>query len=283
MMPPNEVPTISLEPRRFSFTSLPLKPLEADGPWLLLKRRGSIKKTSPGSPLQQEQDVVIIKKTHNPLHDNEVRVLHEAELTRSRSVAKHPVCTPTILMTARWHRVKLERNIVGIFSDEILPYPGMTLGGSDYLHGQTVIQKSVMRGLSIRGVFSNSRRSASLGDATSMSTGGHLETQRQTGQEIAAYLGIKEKTGTADTSSESKDIVEDDAHDIKPISPKTAFNSIRRRQRGTRATSDSVADEIGPTKPKSKPRVLWKWASLSILGLFDAANNNMNEERQSCS
>ncbi|OKL60858.1 hypothetical protein UA08_03305 [Talaromyces atroroseus] len=274
MMPPNEVPTISLEPRRFSFASIPLKPLESDGRPLRIKRRVSIQTLSSGLPLQQEQEVVIIKKTHNPLHDNEVRLLHEAQLTRSRSVAKQSVCTPIILMTARLSRVKLERSIADIFSDEILPYPGMTLGRSDYLQSQAMMRRSVIRGLSLRGVFGN-RRSASLGKATSsLSVESSLETQKQEGQDKNAYLGVKEAgivgaaQGTPEKASDSKDIVDDYLHDTPT---KTALHSIRQRK--ARAVSDNVTDETGGTKPKSKPRVVWKRLSLSILGFFDTTNN----------
>jgi hypothetical protein len=276
-MPPNEVPTISLEPRRFSFVSIPLNPLEADGRSLLLKRRGSIQTLISGSHHQQEQEVVIIKKTHSPLHDSEVRLIHEAQLTRSRSVANENVCnvcTPTILMPARSSRIKLERSIADIFSYDILPFPGMILGRSDYLQSQTMIRKSVMRGLSIRSVFS-SRLTASLGKTTSLSVNSSLETQKQDEQDEDAYLAVKEaeiggaSQGAPKTASDSQDIVEDNLQDTPT---KAVFNSVRQRK--ARAGFDNVTDEAGGTKPKSKPRVVWKRLSLSILGFFDATSND---------
>lgn len=270
VMPPNEVPTISLEPRRFSFICIPLKPLESDGRSLLLKRRGSLRTLSLRSGLRKQQDLVIIKKTHNPLHDNEVRLLHEAELTRSRSVVKRPVCTPTVLMPPRSHRVKLERSIADIFSQDILPYPGMTLGRSDYLQSQTMIRKSVIRGLSLRGVFT-SRRSVSLGKVTSVFTDSDLNHGEQD-KEAKEPKVTGTKNDAPETASEKKDHIEEDSEDIKPKTTKTAFNSIRQKM--SRTASNNVIDESSDIKPKNKPPISWKrWLSpLSVFGFFDTTN-----------
>lgn len=263
-MPPNEVPNISLEPRRFSCVCMSLQPLESDGQSLLLKRRGSLRISSP-CPVRIQQNQVTIRKTHNPIYDTEVRLLQEAEPLRSRSLAKEAACAPTVLIPARSHRIKLERNISGIYSQELLPYPGMTLGRGDYM-SQTVVGKTVMRGLSIRGVF-HSRRSASLSKATSTSVDYGLEK----GEDGQQHEGTgSEKAATSKVPREalckSKDLMEDE----KLMATKTAPGS--NRQKKTRSTSDNSIDEGNVAKTSNKPRVLWKrWLPPSLVGYLDTA------------
>lgn len=267
-MPPTEVPSISLEPRRFSCVCMSLQPLEADGRSLLLKRRGSLRISSP-RPLRNQQNQVTVKKTHNPIYDTEVRLLQEAEPLRARSVAKEAACTPTILMPARSHRVKLERSISGIYSQELLPYPGMTLGRGDYM-SQTMVGKTVMRGLSIRGVF-HSRRSASLSKATSVSLDDSLEQdENEQGEETTGL----EKAGITKSPCEilckSKDVTEDE----NLMATKTTFGSNRPKK--TRSTSDSALDEDTVNKSKNKPRALWKrWLPPSIVGYLDTTREEL--------
>ncbi|KAF3389692.1 hypothetical protein DPV78_011493 [Talaromyces pinophilus] len=261
VMPPNEVPNISLEPRRFSCVCISLQPLEDDGRSLFLKRRGSLRISSPRPPRHQ-QNQVTIKKTHNPIYDTEVRLLQETEPIRSRSLAKETACIPTVLMPARSHRVKLERNISGIYSQELLPYPGMTLGRGDYM-SQTMVGKTVMRGLSIRGVF-QSRRSASLSKATSTSLNDSLE---QDEEEEGGGPGLKKSGATRDpceTLCKSKDVMEDE----KLIVTKAAFGL--NRQKKTRLTSGNVIDRSNVAKTKIKSRVRWKrWLPPAIVGYLD--------------
>jgi hypothetical protein len=260
VMPPNEVPNISLEPRRFSCVCMSLQPLEADGHSLFLKRRGSLRTSSP-RPLRNQPNQVIIKKTHNPIYDTEVRLLQESEPLRSRSVAKETACTPTVLIPTRSHRVKIERSISGIYSQELLPYPGMTLGRGDYM-SQTMVGKTVMRGLSIRSVF-HSRRSSSLSKATSISLDDSLEQDedeqdKETGSEKAGTT-----KGPCETLCKSKDLMKDE----KLMVTKTAFGS--NRQRKPRSTSDNAIDEDNVAKTKSKPRVWKRWLPPSIVGYLD--------------
>lgn len=261
VMPPNEVPNISLEPRRFSCVCMSLQPLEDDGRSLLLKRRGSLRISSPRPPRHQ-QNQVTIKKTHNPIYDTEVRLLQETEPIRARSLAKETACIPTVLMPARSHRVKLERNISGIYSQELLPYPGMTLGRGDYM-SQTMVGKTVMRGLSIRGVF-HSRRSASLSKATSISLDDSLE---QDEDEDGGGTGLMKSGATKDpceTLCKSNDVMEDE----KLMDTKAAFGS--NRQKKTRPTSGNVIDGNNVAKTKTKSRVLWKrWLPPAIVGYLD--------------
>ncbi|EED21083.1 Rho guanyl nucleotide exchange factor, putative [Talaromyces stipitatus ATCC 10500] len=257
VMPPNEVPNISLEPRRFSCVCMPLAPLEADGRSLLLERRGSLRTSSPRSPLRHAQNQVIIKKTHNPIYDTEVRLLHESEPTRSRSDAKQNVSTPTVLIPLRSHRVKLERSISGIYSQELLPYPGMTLGRSDYM-SQTMVGKTVMRGLSIRGVF-HSRRSASLSKATSVSLDDGIEQDRDEQGKGVASEKVGTHTTLCDALCKSKDVTGDDV-----VAAKT-FGSFRQKM--TKTTSDNGTDEENVIKTKNKPWVPWKrWLPPAIVG-----------------
>jgi hypothetical protein len=204
---------------------------------------------------------VTIKKTHNPIFDTEVRLLQEESL-RSGSLAKEAACTPTVLMPARSHRVKLERKISGIYSQELLPYPGMTLGRGEYM-SHTMVGKTVMRGLSIRGVF-HSRRSASLSKATSISLDDSLE---QDEDEQDGGTGLEEAGATKDPCEilcKSKDVTEAE----KLMVTKTAFGS--NRQKKPRSTSDNAIDEDNVAKTKNKPWVLWKrWLPPSIVGHLD--------------
>ncbi|KAH8703150.1 putative Rho guanyl nucleotide exchange factor [Talaromyces proteolyticus] len=254
---PEEIPTLSLEPRRFSLLSIPLQTLESDGRSLLLSRTASLRSLSSHSFLRAEQPQVIIKKTYNPVYDSEVRLLQDSELTRSRSVAKTNIGEPTILAPLRWSRVKLERSIADIFSHEILPYPGMTLGRTDYLQTQTMMRKSIIRGLSLRGVFSN-RRSASLGKATSLSVDSGWE--------------IMEDEKEMDTANSSNDADMEAKSESIPLARTQSMQDPRpkARQSLARATSDNLSTKLSDTKSKSQARSLWKrWpSSLSVFGLF---------------
>lgn len=257
VMPPNEVPNISLEPRRFSCVCMALQPLAADGRPLLLKRRGSLRISSP-RPLRNQQNQVTIRKTHNPIYDTEVRLLQEAEPLRYRSLAKEAACAPTVLVPPRSHRVKLERNISGIYSQELLPYPGMTLGRGDYM-SQTMVGKTVMRGLSIRGVF-HSRRSSSLSKATSISLDDSLEQDED--EEDKATENADASKSPCETLCQSKDLLDEE----KLLVTKMAFGSNRQKK----TTHDNVIDEGNVAKTRNKPRVLWKrWLPPSIVGYLD--------------
>lgn len=270
VVPPHEVPTISLEPRRFSFVCIPLEPLEADYWSLLLKRRGSLRTQTSHSGLRQQQNIVMIKKTHHPLHENEVRLLLEAELIRSRSVAKQTMCTPTILMPARSHRVKLERSIADVFSQDMLPYPGMTLGRSDYLQSQTMIRKSVIRGLSLRGVFHNRRSvSFSRSDPASRDDGFKTTGLDDPSEEVTELEVVKSARIGTNIASNTNDIGEGDTELARSKTTRATFNSIRQRMTGT--VSDHVTNEASCTIPKDKPHVSWrKWlSSLPVLSLFN--------------
>lgn len=261
-MPPDKLPTLSLEARRFSFLSIPLKTLENDDRSLLLSRTASLRSFSSHSPLRTQQRQIIVKRTHNPVYDNEVRQLQESELTRSRSVAKSNVNSPTILLPLRWRRVKLERSIGDIFSHDLLPYPGMTLGGADYLQTQSVMRRSIIRGLSLRGVFT-SRRSESLGKTSALSIEDGEETNNDERDDSADDVP-QERQASAPASDKAA-IERARAQSTVP----KASQSIKRRV--ARPTSDNVT---GKTNEKSKPRALWKrWSSLSGFTLFNSRSS----------
>lgn len=260
-MPSDELPTLSLEARRFSFLSIPLTKLENDDRSLLLNRTASLRSFSSHSPLRIQQRQIIVKRTHNPIYDSEVRQLQDSDLTRSRSVAKSNVNSPTVLLPLRWSRVKLERSIGDIFSHELLPYPGMTLGGADYLQTQSMMRRSIIRGISLSGVFS-SRRSASLGKASALSLDDSQEIKSDERDNNA---------GDAPNETQAAVPASDPAGLERPQStvPK-ASQSIKRRV--ARATSDNVT---GRANEKSKSRSRWKrWpSSLSGFSLFRSSES----------
>lgn len=124
-----------------------------------------------------------------------------------------------------------------------------------------MVGKTVMRGLSIRGVF-HSRRSVSLSKATSISLNDTLEQDEEDGG-----TGLEKAGATNDpceTLCKSKDVMEEE----KSMVTKTAFGS--NRQKKTRSTSDNAIEEDNVAKTKNKPRVLWKrWIPPSIVGYLD--------------
>lgn len=265
-MPPLEVPTISLAPRRFSYLGMPLHPLDNTDGHLLLKRRGSLRTPSPQSPIQARQITVIIKKTHNPIYDTEVRLLHEAresEPTRSRSFSKQAESSsPIVLAPPRAQRVRLERSILGLYSQELLPYPGMTLGRGDFI-SPTLVGKTMMRGLSLRGVF-HSRRSISLGKAPLVSFDGSqgrgIEEKETPTQGRSDDAGIPVDAQSQPQKGAQVEV----RNDSQLTTPKTPFSFIRRRL--THAASEQVNYEMtGAIDAKqNKSRWLWpRWLSSS--------------------
>jgi hypothetical protein len=165
------LPTLSLEPQRFSIHSLEVMPFkDEDVPVGGLIRTSSIRSLSTRMSSRIHTPQLIIKKTHNPLHDGDAGPSLDTGLKRSRSVA--PSSQSTILNPLRQDRIKLERNIADIYTREVLPYPGMTLARTDYLRTQTLI-----RGLSFRGRF-NSRRSSSM-EGSTLSSANSLNDGRE--------------------------------------------------------------------------------------------------------
>lgn len=140
------------EPRRFSFSSLDLAPLDRETRTApSLARRTSMHSlgTSLVKPNLQH---VVIKKTHCPNF-----AAHASHIDGEMDRPKIPSSQSAMILTARRHdRVRLERFISDVYTRDVLPFPGMTLAKGDILLRPGVI----MRRFSIRPGFG--RRSTSL-------------------------------------------------------------------------------------------------------------------------
>lgn len=141
------------EPRRFSFSSLDLAPLDrATHAALSLARRSSMHSLST-SLVKPNLQHIVIKKTHCPNFTACARQV-EGEMDRP----KIPSSQSAMILTARRHdRVRLERFISDVYTRDALPFPGMTLAKGDILLRPGVIMR---RRFSIRPGFG--RRSTSL-------------------------------------------------------------------------------------------------------------------------
>jgi hypothetical protein len=263
-MPPNALPTLSLEPRGLSLLSLSLLPLgRVDSPSAVLARRPSTRSMSARSSAKRDLDYVIIKKTHNPLHDENVRHFHEGQIQRSRSVARENI--PTILAPLRQDRVRLERSIADVFTRDVLPYPGMLVTRADYLRTH-----SLMRGLSFRTPF-NSRRSSSISKSTIRSV--------EVGSDNKDEDSLLEKDVEACYPLRDMMYLEELAADKGPSDrPETMRHAPTKALQGARqvmrASSDYVTYKASDPKSKSKRRpMLWKrWTS--PLAFFSSLNRN---------
>ncbi|KKA19997.1 Rho guanyl nucleotide exchange factor [Rasamsonia emersonii CBS 393.64] len=254
-MSPSALPTLSLEPRGLFLLSLSLVPLgRIDSPLAVLARRPSTRSMSTRSSVKRHLERVIIKKTHNPLHDEDVRQLHEGGIQRSRSVAREN--SPTVLAPLRQDRVRLERSIADIFTRDVLPYPGMLVTRADYLRTQ-----SLMRGLSFRTPF-NSRRSSSISKGTVKSIEAGSDTKDEDDlfdKEAVPCYPLREVVCLGEEPGADKG-ASDRSPETMRHAPTKAFQSMRHVMR---ASSDFIAYRTSDTKLRSKRRSIpWKrWTS----------------------
>ncbi|KAL1962172.1 hypothetical protein VTN77DRAFT_518 [Rasamsonia byssochlamydoides] len=253
-MSPSALPTLSLEPRGLFLLSLSLVPLgRIDSPSAVLVRRPSTRSMSTRSSVKRHLEHVIIKKTHNPLHDEDVRHLHEGGIERSRSVARET--SPTILAPLRQDRVRLERSIADIFTRDVLPYPGMLVTRADYLRTQ-----SLMRGLSFRTPF-NSRRSSSISKGTVKSFEAGSDTKEEDDlneKDVEAYYPLRDVVQLAEELGVDKGT--SDRPETMRHAPTKAFQSVRHVMR---ASSDFITYRSSESNLRSKRRSIpWKrWTS----------------------
>lgn len=272
---PNDLPTLSLEPRKFFVLSLPLVPIDkVDSRSTAVGRRSSVRSSSSPSIVKRQTEQVIIKKTHNPMYDEDVRHFQETGISRSRSVVKE--MTPTILSPLRQDRVRLERIIADIFTRDVLPFPGMIMGRADYLRTQ-----SLMRGLSFRTPF-NSRRSTSISKVTVDSVDSGSDT-REANSSVE-----KDAEGNRSLQSSIHQSGEEDRNQFGPNQRSDSMRSastrvfLSMRQRLVRASSDNVTCNSTPSMPMPKPRPSMPWKRwTSPLAFFSnlSASRNSNSDR----
>lgn len=167
------------EPRRYSFSSLGLAPLDREARSAPSLARRSSMHSLGTSRVKTNLQHVVIKKTHCPNSTVGVRPVN-GEMDRP----KIPSSQSALILTARRHdRVRLERFISDVYTRDVLPFPGMTLAKGDIL----LRPGAIMRRFSIRPGFG--RRSTSLS----------MPHQRRNGIDAGS---IQESIGIADEASE---------------------------------------------------------------------------------
>lgn len=147
-----DAPRAPTEPRRYSFSSFDLTPLDrASQPRQSLARRSSMHSLST-LRVKSELQNVVIKKTHCPNRVEDITPSVNGEIDRPRM----PTPQAGVLLTTRRNdRIRLERFISDVYTRDVLPFPGMALGKGDLLR-----PGAIMRRFSLRPGFG--RRSTSL-------------------------------------------------------------------------------------------------------------------------
>ncbi|KAL6235894.1 hypothetical protein BDW75DRAFT_250546 [Aspergillus navahoensis] len=158
-----EVPdAVSSELRANSFLTLDLAPEEEVSDIApQLSRRPSLQTlgTIGMQRVRSNLHPIIIRKTYCPHKHSQMQHV-DGELERPK--APPPISQPSTITARRQDRVRLERAIYPIYTRDILPYPGMFLGTSEFFFGPG----SIMRHLSLRP--KRNKRSSSINLPTSL-------------------------------------------------------------------------------------------------------------------
>ncbi|OXV09890.1 hypothetical protein Egran_02346 [Elaphomyces granulatus] len=273
---PSALPTESLEPRKFFLLALQLSPLDrVHGPSALLTRRSSLRSEAPPMSLKLQLEQVIIKKTHLPFHDEEVRQIHDGEIERSRSLVM--ASSPTILAPRRQDRVKLERHIADIYTRDVLPYPGMVLAKGDYLYRSP---GSLMRKISFRTPFSRrsttgTTKSASAGSDTKEEDG-MPESSKDAEETFVPAEALLQLTEEPADSEPSEPIL-DGSLETPRLAQTVAFRSVRRRVAVARSDflSRSMSDRSTAGSEKAaSPRKRWN-PSMALMNALTPSRNRV--------
>jgi hypothetical protein len=265
---PSALPTESLEPRKFFLLALQLSPLGREhGASALLTRRSSLRSQAPPMSLKLQLEQVIIKKTHLPLHDEEVRQVHDGEIERSRSLVMPS--SPTILAPRRQDRVKLERHIADIYTRDVLPYPGMVLA-----KGRS--PGSLMRKISFRTPFSRrstagTTKSASVGGDSKEEDGMPERDAEEAFVQAEALLQLAEEPA-ADGEPTLDGSLETPIRQAQTV----AFRSVRRRVAVARSDlSRSLSDRsTAGCEKAASPRKRWN-PSMALMNAFTPSRNRV--------
>ena len=181
------------EPRRFSFCSLALAPLSEVKSGPLLARRSSFRSLGARVKFDQEQVNVIIKKTHCPNRAEEPQASGEIDRPKPSSAM--------VLTTTRHDRVRLERFIADVYTRDMLPFPGMTLGKGDILRPGAIIRRFSSRsGLAKRSTSLNSPRRKVADEVFNRPNGMTNDAIRQGYRKIQGRPSL-ESEGTSEDSS----------------------------------------------------------------------------------
>ncbi|PYI11638.1 rho guanyl nucleotide exchange factor [Aspergillus sclerotiicarbonarius CBS 121057] len=222
--------------KEYSFLSLELTPLTCgNGPTPPLPRRPSMQVLAPSRTLPDSQNI-IIKKTHCPQSLQRPDAV-DGELERPRTP---PSCPALVLTARRQDRILLERAISSLYTRDVLPYPGMTLGKGDIF----LNPGSIMRHLSLRpGLY---RRSSCV----NLSTGGFrsvsITGMNRTGEKDSKKL-VKSQDKTLGNVSKGKPAAAD--HEKEPGLPRYGIGAIKRSKTWI---AKGAKDETSPTSKGRK-------------------------------
>jgi hypothetical protein len=132
-----------------SFQTLQLAPVEHVQYTISSMARRSYMDSMPTTRKSHVQHVVI-KKTHYPRSVEDPVTQAEGEIERPKTPTDPSVVT---LVARRINRIRMERLVADVWTQDLLPYPGMVLGRGDIFRGRPLL-------LNIHTGFS--RRSASI-------------------------------------------------------------------------------------------------------------------------
>lgn len=211
---------------------------------------------------------LIVKGTRAPPHPGQAPKPEEPIVTRSQSLMITD--RTAILAPKRQERIRIERSLSEIWTRDILPYPGMSLGKGDHVIRASA--GSLMRRLSLHTPFS--RRSSSLATTATMKS---VETVC----DIKDNYGWEEKDPIeiflSSDEIEHKDEVEDATTSPSTASPVTPTANVARGSKKKRA--HVVAEEpsdvtVGEVKQERNHYLRKRWsASMILLKTFSTGRN----------
>ncbi|OOG00519.1 hypothetical protein ASPCADRAFT_511500 [Aspergillus carbonarius ITEM 5010] len=247
--------------KEYSFLSLELIPLTCgSGPLPPLPRRPSMQVLATSRNLPDSQNI-IIKKTHCP------QSLHlsgavDGELERPKTSSS---CPAFVLTARRQDRILLERAIASLYTRDVLPYPGMTLGTGDIF----LSPGSIMRHLSLRpGLY---RRSSCV----SLSTGG-FPTVSTTGTIRTADKGSKKIVKSQDKTVRSVSRGKPD-HEKEPVLPRYGKGAVKRSKTWK---AKGAKGETSPTgKGRQEPGESCSLKASTIRRMFNSMSSKRSKRQ----
>lgn len=254
--------------RRYFTTTLELKPLgtmvgQPNNPTRRSSIHGSLTMT-----MCPEIVHLIVKGTRAPPHPGQVPKPEEPVVTRSQSLMITD--RTAILAPKRQERVRIERSLSDIWTRDVLPYPGMSLGKGDHLIRASA--GSLMTRLSLHTPFS--RRSSSLATTVTMKS---VETVC----DIKDDYGWEEKDPVeirlSSNGIEHKDDDEDTTTSPATASPVTpTANGTRRskKKRDYAVIEESSDGTVNVVKQERNHYLRKRWsASMILLKTFSTGRN----------
>ncbi|KAG0160888.1 hypothetical protein PDIDSM_8420 [Penicillium digitatum] len=245
------------EPRKHSFLAIRLLPLDhVQYTVSSMARRSSMDSTAISRKSRAQQ--VVIKKTHYPRHTEEPVAQAEGEIERPKTSADHSALT---LTARRIDRIRLERLISDVYTEDLLPSPGMVLGRGDlFRRGPLMRRLSLHPGFTKRsssvGTFHSRRRST---DIRSDRENEGMDKEAVDGSEIGENKGEdknveSELPRTPTTPRRSKTF-------LFRGSPKNPASSVSSPRSDKRRSQDGSAESSPSSKKWSSPQ---KWSSKNL-------------------